>query len=189
MKKSKFSLAEKKLLHMVIVLVFIQLLIAFAFAYMLINSRQININETHQASINVDNIYYYRIAKENKLLVISDSKYYLFTNRSTLKEHSVHDIYESISLGDQLSLTYYETHSIIWGKCNIVVGAHSETEIYRSLSEYNRGREGLPLFVIILYSIIELIFSGVVFVYIWLNYTTTKGIYVKVRKLLLNQKS
>ena len=172
-----------------IVLTLIQLVIIFTFVYMLHNSQQININETKQNSLHVDDIYYYRMAKENNLLVVADSQYYLFTSRSTLKEHSVHDIYESISIGDRLSLTYYEAHSLIWGQLNIVVEAHSETETYRTLEEYNRGREGLPVFVVVFFSIIELIFGGVVFVYVWIHYGTFKGVYRKIKKHCSYKKS
>ena len=180
--KMKFSLVEKRLFRIVIVLAFIQVLLIFIFVYMLIHSQQLDIKQTKQISIDVDDMYYYRTAKEYKLLVVADSKYYLFAGRSTFKERSVHDIYESISIGDQLSLTYYESNSIIWGQVNIVVDANSETETYRTLEEYNRGREGLPVFVVVLCSIIELIFAGVVFIYVWINYGIFKGVYRKIKK-------
>lgn len=180
-KKIKFSLAEKKLTRMVIVLTFIQLVIIFFFIYMLIGSQQINVNDTRQIDITVDDIYCFRVSRSNWLLVVSNSTEYLFTSRSTFEEYSVSELYETIAEGSKLSLRYYETHMIL-GKFNLVVDARSETETYRSIEEYNRGKQGVPAFVTIIFSIIELIFVGIVLIYVWLNYNTVKGIYKKFKK-------
>ena len=189
MKKTKFSLLEKKTLRMVIVLALIQMVIVFTFAHILIGSQQVNVNDTKQIDIIVDDIYYFRIPGENQLFVVADSKNYLFTSRSTFKENSVHNLYDTISKRERLSLTYYEAYNIILGQFNVVVDARSETETYRTFEEYNRAREGVSIFVVVLYSIIELIFGGVVFVYVWINCTTIKGIYKKTKNHLIKQKS
>lgn len=181
MKKIKFSLAEKRLFRILIVLAFIQLVIIFTFVYMLSESQLVDINETKQINITVDDIYYYRKATENQLIIAADSEDYLFTGRSTSKECSVHDIYESISIGDRLSLTYYETYDM-GERVNVVVAANDETDTYRTLEEYNRGREKVPIFVIVLYAIIELVFVGVIFIYVWTDFPTIKGIYRKIKK-------
>ena len=188
MKKTKFSLLEKKTLRVVIVLALIQSVIVFTFVHMLIGSHQININDTKQIDIIVDDIYYFRIPRENWLVVVSDSTKYLFVSRSTLEEYSVNELYKFISEDHKLSLRYYETHNI-FGKVNLVVDARSETETYRSIEEYNRGKQGIPAFVTIIFSVIELIFVGIVFMYVWLNFTTIKGIYKKTKNHLIKKKS
>ena len=185
--KYKLSLAEKKLIRIGIGLVLIQLAIIFIFAYMLIGSQQINVNDTKQIDITVDDIYYSRVPRENWLFVVSDSTEYLFTSRSTFEEYSVSELYETIAEGSKLSLRYYETHMIL-GKFNLVVDARSETETYRSIEEFNRGKQGVPAFVTIIFSIIELIFVGIVLIYVWLNYNTIKGIYKKSKKHLFKPK-
>lgn len=187
MEKNKFSLAEKKLIRIVIVLALIQLVIIFIFAHMLIGSQQINVNDTKQIDITVDDIYYFRVPRENWLFVVSDSTKYLFKSRSTFEEHSVNELYESIIEGAKLSLMYQETHTVL-GNVNLVVDARSETETYRSLEEFNRGKQGVPVFVTIIFSIIELIFVGIVLVYVWLNYTTIKGVYKKSKNHLFEPK-
>ena len=187
MKKNKFSLAEKKLIRTVIVLALIQFAIIFIFARMLIGSRQINANDTKQIDIIVDDIYYFRVPRENWLVVVSDSTKYLLKGRSTSEEYSVNELYESIIEGTKLSLMYKETHTVL-GNVNLVVDARSETETYRSLEEFNRGKQGAPAFVTIIFSIIELIFVGIVLVYVWLNYTTIKGVCKKSKNHLFESK-
>ena len=173
---------------MVIVLVLIQIVIIFTFVHMLIGSQQTNVSYTKQIDIIVDDIYYFRVPRENWLFVVSDSTRYLFMSRSTFEEYSVNELYESISKGNKLSLKYYEIYNIL-GKVNLVVDARSETETYRSIEEYNHGKQGLPVFVTIVFSIIELIFVIIVFIYVWLNYNTIKAFYRKTNKHLIeNQK-
>lgn len=188
MKQIKLSLVEKKTIRMLLLFLLLQLTIIFSLISTLRGNWHIDINETKQANIIVDDIYCYRLSREDQLFVIADSKKYLFTGRDTLKEYSVNDLYNSISKGDSLSLLYYEAENIIFGKFNVVVDARSETEIYRTLEEYNRARKGAPIFVILLYSVIELIFVGVVLLYCWGNQKITKGLYRKIKKRYKTQR-
>ena len=174
MKKSKLSLVETKSIRVMLLLVIIQFLIAILFVLFVRGSRQINMNDTKQIDITVDDIYIIRVAREDQLVVVADSTEYLFEGRSTFEDHSVHELYDSISKGDNLSLIYYESDRILFKNANVVVDARTETEIYRDFEEYNRGRQGVPIFVVILFSIIELFFIGIVFVYVWLHYKTIK---------------
>lgn len=179
--KKKFSLVEKKLLRTVIALVLIQLLFVFTSIYALICSKPISENDTKQIEIIVDDMYFVRVPRENWLVVVSDSTKYLFKSRLTFYECSVDELYESISEGNKLSLKYYEEYNIL-GKSNLVVDARTETEIYRTIEEYNQNKQGVPVLVIIIFSIIELVFIGIICLYVWLNHNTIKGIYRKVKK-------
>ncbi len=179
--KNKFYLVEKKLLRTVIALVLIQLLIIFTFIHMLICSQLIGVNDTKQIEITVDDIYCVRVPREDWLFVVSDSTKYLFKSRPTFEERSVNELYESISKGDKLSLKYYEEYNIFW-KANLVVDARTETKTYRTIEEYNRGKQGVSVCVFIIFSVIELVFIGILFLYIWLNYNTIKGVYRKAKK-------
>lgn len=188
MKKTKLSLADKKLLRTVILFALTQILIIFTLIYMLIVSQQISVNDTKQIDIIVDDVYYVRVPSENWLYVVSDSTKYLFKSRSTFEEYSVSELYESISKDDKLSLRYHETHSVL-GKVNLVVEARSETESYRTIEEYNHGKQGVPVFVVIVFSIIEIVFAGIVFVYFWINNSIVKGVKTKIKKHHLSKKS
>ena len=177
MKRKKFSLSEKKLVRTVIVFFIIQLFIIFTFIYTLIGSQQISVNDTKQIDITVDDIYCVRVSRENWLFVVSNSTKYLFKSRSTFEEFSVSELYEVVSEGDKLSLMCYETNTI-FGKVNLVVDAHSETETYRSIEEYNRGRQGLQPVVVMIFTIIETVFVGIIFVFVWMNYNIFKRIII-----------
>lgn len=187
MKRTKLSSSEKKLRQMALILVLIQIIIVFTFVHMLIGSQQINPNDTKQIDIVVDDIYYFRIPRENCLFLVSDSTKYLFKSRSTFEEYSVDELYKSISEGNKLALRYREIHNI-FGKVNLVVDARTETKIYRSIEEYNHGKQGVPLVVAVVFSVMELIFVGIVSAYVWLNYNTIKGIYRKTKNHLLKKK-
>ena len=154
---------------------------------MLIESQQISVNDTIQIDIAVDDTYYFRVPREDWLFVVSDSTRYLFKGRSTPEEYSVDELYESIVKGSKLSLMYYETHTVL-GNVNLVVDAQNETETYRSLEEFNRGKQGIPAFLTIMFSIIELIFAGIVLVYVRLNYTTIKGVFKKSKNHIFKPK-
>lgn len=170
MKKSKISLVETKSIRVMLLFVIIQFLIVILFVLLVRGSRQIDMNDTKQIDITVDDIYIIRVAGEDQLVVVADSTEYLFEGRATFEDHSVHALYNSISKGDSLSLIYYESDRILFKNANVVVDARTETEIYRDFEEYNRGMQGVPIFVVILFSIIELFFIGIVFVYVWFNY-------------------
>ena len=152
-------------------------------------SQQIDINDTKHIDITVDDIYIIRVPKEDWLFIVADSTYYLFTSRATFEDYSVHELYNSIFEGDHLSLIYYESDSILFKKVNTVVDARTETETYRTFEEYNRGKQGVPVFVVILFSIIEIIFVGIIFVYVWINYSIFKGFYRKIKNHHLSKKS
>ncbi|MBO5906559.1 MAG: hypothetical protein J6Q85_00200 [Clostridia bacterium] len=188
MKRTSYSLVEKKLFRAVILLALIQLVIIFIFVYILIDSKQINVNDTKQIEITVDDVCCFRVARENWLFVSSGTTKYLFKGRPTLEEHSVSELYESISEGDKLFLMYRETYEII-GKVNLVVDARSETEAYRTIEEYNRGKQGVLFFVSIGFSIIEIVFVGIVLVYVWVSYSTFKGVCIKIKSKRLSKNS
>ena len=181
MKKSKLSLIEKSKIRTILILILIQLLIIISFAFFMSGAQQIDINDTKRIDITVDDMYIFRVSKERQLFVVADSTCYLFTGRATFDDYSVHKLYNSISKGDRLSLIYYESDRILFKKVNVVVDARTETETYRTLEEYNRGKQGIPTLVVVLYSIIELVFVGIVFVYVWFNYKTIKSIYRKAK--------
>lgn len=181
MKKGKLSLVERKSIRTMLLFVIIQCLIIISFVRLVNASQQLDINDTKHIDITVDDIYIVRVPNENWLVIVADSAYYLFTSRATFKDYSVHELYDSISVGDQLSLIYCEADSILFKKVNNVVDARTEGEIYRSLDEFNKGKQGLPLAVVILFSLIEAFFCGIVILYVLLNKNTMKGFYKKIR--------
>ncbi len=180
-KKLRFSVVEKKTLRTLIVFVVIQLVIIFVFVRLFRSSQQINIEDVKQIDITVDDTYRFWTRHDSWLIVLSDSTDYLFASPPTDEESSLHEIYKSIHKGDKLSLMYQEIYNFL-GKTNLVVDARSETQTFRTFEAYNKGKEGLPLFVIILSSVIEIAFIGIVFVSVWLDRNILKGIYRKIKR-------
>ncbi len=182
MKRCKLSLTEKDLLKELLVFVLVQITIAFVFAVFLNNSHQIDINDTKQIDITVDDLYSTKVMREEWLYVVADSTEYLFTARPTLEEYSVSELHNTISRGDRLSLTYCETDHLVYGKLKIVVDARDDAEIYRTFDAYREGQQGVSVFAVILFSTIELIFIGVVLVYAWLNQNIIKDLRRKIMR-------
>ena len=182
MKKFKLSLGEKKCIRGFVVVLLIQLLLILTFVRMWDNSQQLNISDTKQVNITVEDMYIVHLTKRgSRLIVIAESTRYRFPPPSTSREHSVHELYDSISKGDQLSLCYYEA-SGLFQKVNCVVDARSDAEIYRSLDEFNRGKQGLHTFLVIFYAVVQLIFTGIVLLFIWNRYNVLKGLCRKLKK-------
>ena len=188
MKKTKLSLAEKKLLKTVIALILIQFAIVLILTPSM-NPKPIEIEDTKQIDITVDDIYYFNFSKRGSwFVVVSDSTMYRFPSRTTFEEYSVGKLYRSIHKGDKLSLMYRESYTV-FGKVNWVVDARSGSEIYRTIEEYNVGAQYTKVFVAILFSIIEIVFIGIIFVYVWLNHNVIKGFYRKIKKHCLSKES
>ncbi len=184
MKKIKYSVVEKKLIRNVFISVLIQVLIIVSFVRLFNASQPIDINDTAQTEITVDDIYTIRVLRENLLFVVADSTYYLFTSRATFKDFSVHELYNSISEGDHLSLIYYESDSILFKKVNTVVDARTKTETYRSFEEYKKSKQGLDIAVIIVFSVIEVLFCVVAVLFFAFNKNTRKSICRKIKKAI-----
>ena len=153
------------------------------------NSGQpISTQDTKQTDIIVEDIYLISIPKELWLVIIADSEKYVFGSHSIFDTYSLEELNKAISKGDKLSLMYYEEY-VYFRKTNLVVDARTETENYRTLEEYNRGKQGVPVFVAILFSIIEIVFIGIIFVYVWLKHNVIKGFYRKIKKHCLSKES
>lgn len=164
-------------------LLLVQLLIVFFFAYCIIDSQPIDISDTKQIDITVDDMYKIHRHRGTWVAVVADSTEYIFQTGVLSEEYSTSKLYQTISKGDNLSLIYYETDRILFrGKTNIVVDARTETEIYRSFEVFNRNRQNTPILIAIVFSIIELILIGVVFLNVWLDYKTIRSVYRNARK-------
>lgn len=181
MKKVMFSIVEKRLIRTMLILGFVQILIMFTFIRMFNIGQPISTHDTKQTDIIVEDIYLISTIREQWLVIVADSEKYLFESHSIFDTYSVEELNKSIFKGDNLSLRYYEEYNI-WGKTNSIVDARTETEIYRTLEEFNCAKQGVTVFVVIVFSIIEIVFVGVVFVYVWLNYRIFKGVYKKIKK-------
>ncbi len=182
MKKIKYSVVEKKLIRNVFISVLIQVLIIVSFVRLFNASQPVDISDTKQVEIIVEEVYYRtRTRFEDWLFVSDNSTKYILTNPGIFPEYTVSELYELISVGDRLSLRYYETFNIL-GKINLIVEACTETETYRTLEEYNKSKQGVDIAVIVIFSVFELLFCAGTFIYFVLEKNTIKSIYRKIKK-------
>ena len=186
MKKIKYSVVEKKLIRNVFISVLIQVLIIAMFFMAFNTSHPIDITDTKQAEITVDDTYCRftgRRLTTTWLVISENSTEYIFSSLEPSAEYSVNELYESISVGDRLSLRYYETFNIL-GKINLIVDARTENETYRTLEEYNNSKQGVDIAVIIVFSVIEVLFCVVAVLFFAFNKNTRKSICRKIKKAI-----
>lgn len=194
MTKVKLSVVEKRTIRSLLVHVLVQVLIVLVFIRLISISLPINIDETEQITVTVEDAYRTKLpgggrrVSENWLVVVADSNKYWFEN-VLFDKYPVNELHQSISKGDELTLTYYKASNIILGNRNIVVAAESESETYRTIKAYNQSRQGVPVFVAVLFLITELVFLGELALYIWLKKNILKEIRKKVRKCKNEQPS
>ena len=184
MKKIKYSVVEKKLIRNIFIAALIQVLIIVSFVRLFNASQPVDISDTKQVEIIVEEVYYRtRTRLEDWLIVSDNSTKYILANPGIFPEYTVSELYELISVGDRLFLRYYETFNI-FGKTNyFVVDARTETETYRTLEEYNNSKQGVDIAVIVIFSVFELLFCAGTFIYFALDKNTIKSIYRKVKKV------
>ena len=187
MKKIKYSVVEKKLIRNIFTVVLIQVLIIVMFFMAFNTSHPIDITDTKQAEITVDDVHYRvsqsRYSKNYWLIISENSTEYIFSNLEPSAEYSVNELSESISVGDRLFLRYYETFNI-FGKINLIVDARTENETYRTLEEYNSSKQGVDIAVIIVFSVIEVLFCVVAVLFFAFNKNTRKSICRKIKKAI-----
>ena len=179
----------KNIIKTYIPFLFVQLLFLLLFIRIFSISQPIDISETIQIDIVVEDIRWVDRFRDNEMAVVADSTEYFFKSRATPNEPSIHELYNTISKGDKLSLTYYESDRYLFrGKTNVVVSARTETETYRSLEEFNRGRQGTGSFVIALLSAVELLFIGFTSFIVWCDRKTIRNAYRNAKKRQLKKK-
>lgn len=181
-KKVKFSVQEKHIIKSLIAYLLVQLVIISFFSYAFIDSLPVDSDEIKQVDIVVEDTFYFRFLNSYWLIVYSDSSDFLFSSGFTRsKEYSVSEINKSISNGDNLSLMYYKDMTVI-GTMNIVVDAKSGSLVYRSIEAHNGREKTAPLFPIIMFPIVELIFGSYIFIMIRIQTREIKKIWQKIKR-------
>ena len=180
MKNIKFSSSEKILIRTLLIFAFIQILILLLFIRLLNESKPITTQEIQRCYIVVEKTQFERAISEYRFIIYSDSQKYYFGNRATRAEYSCSELYATVSVGDQLSIAYYEENSI-WGNKKWVVEACSEIEAFRLMEEYNKGKKGLTTIVYVGFFIIQLVSLGFFIIYIWFKLNIFKGLARKLK--------
>ena len=161
MATGKMSTGEKKLIKTVLIFILVQTAIVWIIACTVHNSRHIDIKDTKQIEITVDDAWYISGHRSSKFVVSSNSvKYYFDKNNSDIN-YSHYELHKSISVGDRLTITYTDDMWKLYGKKKWVLEAKSGNKVYRSLDEHNRiNKRWLPLGIVFC-SIIEIAYLAI----------------------------
>ena len=182
MDKRQFkAFCKKQSVRGLIIFIVVQVLIIASFSFLLIESRPVDLKDTKQLDIVVESIDYKRVISEYRMDIYSDSVRYSFNSRPTFSECSVSELYDKIKVGDRLSVIFFEKNSI-FDKQNLIIDARAETGIYRSAEEYNNGKRTLMTVIIIVLCIVELLFFGVLALFVHINRNVIKRLYLKFRR-------
>ena len=155
----------KKTIKRFFIIVCVQLMIISLFSLLLYESKSLNDKHIKQAIIVVDDIEYIRIMNEFRFSVFSNSIQYQFSNDGALSPYySNRDLYENVDVGDKLNIIYIEKYRLT-GKQNLVVDARTEKEIYRSLEYYNTQKNYLRVFIIVFFSVVEMVYLFIISTY------------------------
>ena len=182
MTKNKLSTIEARTLRKAIIFVWAQILLIIGFLYLLNESLPVDISDTEQIAIIIDDIEVVKSRYSDQLVVYSNSIKYIFPKRTILDNELTNgELSEMLRIQDQLQITYYERFSV-FGKKNMIIAAQSENEIYRSYENYcSIARSGIVPTVVV-FSILEIILCGAAIVFVWLHFHTLKGIKRKLKR-------
>ena len=121
----------------------VQTLLLLLFLPTLINAAGPKQLQTHE--IVVQSFHITRAGfKHTRHLIIADGiTTYRVPSRHSSNEVGASQMKDKLSEGDKITLTYYQTSR--WGQAeNYVVGAYTETEVFRMVDEYYRSaKDGL----------------------------------------------
>ena len=143
-------------------LIFLQVLIVIIYILAFNESRLPKYSEIKNVNVIVEQTNYRRSFSEYKFDIYSNGvKYTFYNSGKTSLQYSNYQLYKTISIGEAISLSYYEKTSV-FGKNNFVLSAHSETRKYRNLEDYYKSIKGISTIITILFVIIEVLYIGVV---------------------------
>lgn len=106
------------------------------------------------AVIDINDIRYMQWTKGSRIIIISANQKYYFPNLGFQTNYPNRKLIQEIEVGDELSITYYSRKGLL-GPSNCIVGAYSQTEALRTIDEYNSSREGLCIWVIVSFILVE----------------------------------
>lgn len=184
MSKGNLSIVEKHFIRRMAIFFIVQLIMLLTFVYCFVHSQPINVNNVKTINIVVeDTRIRYHARSSNQLFLYSGSERFLLTEPATQEELTATELYDRVSIGDKLRISYVEIWLLLYGKTNLVVEAQSDAEVYRALNSYNLNKHGISNFIIIVGILIEIVCIGIVIVYVCLNKKTARQIGKKIKRL------
>lgn len=151
-------------------LIALEFLIVFLFALIWDDLEPLSSRHLEKTTICVDQINFVSAGKSSDLVVIDDGISYYFTNGSGSSEYTVYELRDLLQIDDELHITYYVGK---WKmglvERNVIVEAHTDTQVLRTIEGYNERKNGLRPFTLVMFILVELLYSGGVFGFFWRN--------------------
>lgn len=161
MKKKCRKTTCKKRVRFWVIMAFIQSVVLAIFLPTLIKD-PINQAQLITTEITIQSLHRDVVSKNSKHLLISDgATTYRVPTRHSSNEAGTGPMKDKLSDGDRITLTYYQTSR--WGQAeNYVVGAYTETEVFRMVDEYYRSVKNGLIITWVLFSVLECCLAAVV---------------------------
>ena len=168
-------MVKQKFIRTIILFLFVQLLIFVAFVFIFNSSKPLDLQNKKNTEVLVEKTEYFNF-REPRFYIYSNSEKYYFPNRGVLGQYSNYELYQTISVGDKLSLTYVEQNSIFNDK-KVVIEASSEMKTYFTIEEFQQLYSGTEVFIVIVFSVLEIGYISIVSVYCWFH----KDVFIKYK--------
>ena len=181
---------KRKFTKILIIFALVQLLIVGFLSMEIFQHQQANENNIKTITVTIEQIkksqtFFSRV--DDVVMICSDSVWYQFLPVSTISndEYGINELYEALSVGDELTIQYHEL-TRLFERMNYIADARSENTVYRSIDEYNiRTRDGFKEDIIAI-SILEGLF--LLFLGIYLYVLMKEYFELRYKKKLKNEK-
>ena len=123
------------------------------------------------ATVTVERLFKRKPIRYNSFLCFESGRdeYVLSEERDIGGNNAVLD--EVVHVGDTFNVKYVKKNILFVGEVNYVVDLRDDTQVYRSLDDLIEYKERpyRQVIRIIFWVVVEVIYAGIVFIYIWLN--------------------
>ena len=139
--------------------ILIESIIILCFVIAIYQSEPIDINDcTNERIVVNDKQYkYIPMSRKYKCQVVSNGIKYDFPHMGISFEYSTRELFETISIGESLDITYTKRYGF-WGSYILIIDARNDSNVYLDAAFFNSNKEKALVSFIIIFSIIELIF-------------------------------
>ncbi len=132
-------------------------------------SKPTNLSDCTQITITVDKIYTDLTSRTKFVWIQADGEKYILPNSGIFSEYSVNELLETVQPGEKIDISYEILHHFFIGKCKYIVDARNENNVYFNFERYHKDMVQAHIFIIITFTIIEVLFLVFTVVYLYEN--------------------
>ena len=163
MRKTNLNIKRMEFIKKLCVFLLIQVALILCFNLIMTYGTG-EIQNPNTSTIIVDQISYeYKFMNGRMFSVFSNGNEYSFLKIAVAdtNEYSMQELFENISIGDELVIDYVENRSSY-----LIIGARKNGEVLRSIEEYNKFAKKQHILGVIAFVTIELIFVAVFILFV-----------------------